>query len=370
MVATAFTSPQQGSFRLDLSASGIVATSFTKVLGQQSIAINATSEVLWGVKKLELALALDNTGSMSSNNKMTELKKAAHGLLDTLKKAAKKDGDIKIAIIPFDTTVNLGTSYKNEPWFDFDSIDCNGGQSGNGCNSSNWKDHWEGCIRDRAYPYDAQDTAPTSANTNTLFPVHDCGELAKLLPLTTDWTKLKNKVDEMQPNGNTNVTIGLAWGWHALTKSTPLSEAADPSPDLDKVLLILTDGDNTESWDNTNNKKVTTESAINARTALACTNIKAANVKIYAVRVINGNSALLKPVPATPACISMCSRRASSTPCSARSPRTSPICASPSDLGQVTSGRSDPIGGVGAAATDPGPDGRVFAFNTFASPLP
>src|SRR5262245_5945131 len=29
------------------------------------------------------------------------------------------------------------------------------------------------------------------------------------------------------------------------------------------MIIILTDGDNTESWDNTNNKKITTESAIN-----------------------------------------------------------------------------------------------------------
>ena len=78
------------------------------------------TEIVWGVKKLELALALDNTGSMGSSNKMTELKKAllnvndqngatADGLLETLKKAAKKAGDVKISIIPFDTDVNVGT---------------------------------------------------------------------------------------------------------------------------------------------------------------------------------------------------------------------------------------------------------------------
>ena len=80
----------------------------------------------------------------------------------TLKNAAKTDGDIKVAIIPFDTTVNLGTSYKNNNWFDIDSIDCNGWQSGTGCNSSNWKNYWEGCVRDRTYPYDTQDDPPTT----------------------------------------------------------------------------------------------------------------------------------------------------------------------------------------------------------------
>ena len=35
-----------------------------------------------------------------------------------------------------------------------------------------------------------------------------------------------SKVDSMSPNGNTNVTIGLVWAWHALTTQAPLSEAA------------------------------------------------------------------------------------------------------------------------------------------------
>jgi hypothetical protein len=73
--------------------------------------------------------------------------------------------------------------------------------------------------------------------------------------------------------------------------------------DLDKVIILLTDGDNTESWKNSNNTKVTSETAINVRTQLACDNIKAdkvTNIKIYTVRVINGNSALLKACASNP----------------------------------------------------------------------
>ena len=89
VITPTFTSPSAGDFRIDVAGTGKVATSFTKVFGQQTMNINVTSEVLWGIKKLELALALDNTGSMVSSSKMTELKKAVHTLLDTMKKAAK-----------------------------------------------------------------------------------------------------------------------------------------------------------------------------------------------------------------------------------------------------------------------------------------
>ncbi|MET1046035.1 MAG: hypothetical protein ABWX70_04955, partial [Hyphomicrobium sp.] len=54
-----------------------------------------------------------------------------------------------------------------------------------------------------------------------------------------------------------------------------------------------TDGENTEAWKNSNNSKITTSSAIDDRTKLACANIKAANIKLYTIRVIDGNAALL-----------------------------------------------------------------------------
>ena len=294
-----FNAPQAGSFSLNLTSTGTIDTTFTGIW-QPSITIGAKSQALWGMKKLELALALDNTGSMSSSSKMSNLKTAAKNLLSTLKTAAKKDGDVKVSIIPFDTTVNLGTSYKDNPWFDIDSIDCNGWKSGTGCTSSNWKNYWEGCVRDRTYPYDAQDNAPNTSVAATLFPVYDCGSLTTLLPLTTNWTALNSKIDAMSPNGNTNSTIGLVWAWHSLTPGAPLSEAAAPATDLDKVIIILTDGQNTEAWKNSNNTKVTGSSTIDARTRLVCDNIKAANIKIYAIRVINGNASLLQQCATNP----------------------------------------------------------------------
>jgi Flp pilus assembly protein TadG len=295
-----FSTPQAGSFKLEVTSTATVPTVLMKIFGRDSFAIDVYSEVVWGIKKLEVALALDNTGSMASSGKLTNLKTATRTLLTTLKNAAKKPGDVKVAIIPFDTTVNLGTSYKDNDWFDYDSIDCNGSQSGKGCNSSNWKDHWEGCVRDRTYPFDTQDDPPTGVNTKTYFPVHDCGALTKLMPLTYDWAALNAKVDAMTAAGNTNVTIGLVWAWHALTGQAPLSEAASPATDLDKAIIVLTDGDNTESWKNSNNTRVTSQSAIDTRTALVCSNIKAANIRLYTIRVINGNAQLLKTCATNP----------------------------------------------------------------------
>ena len=48
--------------------------------------------------KINLALVLDNTGSMASSGKMTNLKSAAHSLLGMLQTAAKTPGDVQVAI--------------------------------------------------------------------------------------------------------------------------------------------------------------------------------------------------------------------------------------------------------------------------------
>jgi Flp pilus assembly protein TadG len=285
-VTAVLSSPQQGSYVLDVSASGSVPTTFTRLLGADQLSIGSSAQVKWGVKKLELALALDNTGSMANNGKLTQLKSAAHNLLTTLQAAAKKPGDVKVSIIPFDTSVNIGTGYKDEFWVDYTVKNIQ-------------KSTWNGCVIDRDQSNDVLDTTPVSGDVHTLFPAAQCGKLTSMMPLTdvldqTGWTNLNNKIDAMQASGNTNVTIGLVWGWHSLTPNLPLPEGSDPAPDKDKVIVLLTDGTNTQ------NRWSSSESSIDARTAAACTNVKATNVKIYTVRVIDGNASLLKSCASQP----------------------------------------------------------------------
>jgi Flp pilus assembly protein TadG len=278
-------SPQQGSFVLDVKASGNVPTTFTRLLGQEQLDIGSSAQVKWGVKKLELALVLDNTGSMANNGKLTQLKSASHNLLTTLQTAAKQPGDVKVAIIPFDTKVNIGTGYAGQSWMDYSVNHITQAQ-------------WQGCVQDRDQPNDTTDTTPTS-DIHTKFPAAQCSGLTTMMTLTdildtTGFTNLNSKIDAMQASGNTNVTIGLVWGWHALTKSEPLTQGSDPAPDKDKVIVLLTDGDNTQ------NRWSSSGSAIDARTAAACANAKAANIKIYTVRVIDGNANLLRDCATKP----------------------------------------------------------------------
>jgi Flp pilus assembly protein TadG len=293
--------PQEGNFTLKITGSGAIDPVFMKLLGQGQIGFSASAEVSWGIKKLNLALVLDNTGSMSSNAKMTNLKLAAHNLLTTLQNAAKKPDDVKVAIVPFAVDVNVGTEHVGADWIDWtDWDDANGTCSKSSytkkstcvANGKIWTPNshstWNGCVNDRDQNNDVNNTATASGSPATMFRAHQASNCpTAIMPLSHDWTALNGKIDAMTPAGNTNVTIGLAWGFQLLSPVAPFY-APPPAPDLDKVIVILTDGENTQ------NRWSSSSSSIDARTAKVCDNVKAANIRLYTVRVIDGNGTLLK----------------------------------------------------------------------------
>ena len=301
-VTATFTTVDSGSYKLNVDATAKVPTTFTG-MWQPTMSIGAKTEVVWGMKRLELILALDNTGSMSSSNKMTQLKLASKDLLKTLQNAAKKPDDIKVGIVPFATDVNVGTNNKSASWIRFDewktddaNYSCSKSQYTKkaDCTKNNGKwelksdSTWNGCVWDRDKSYDTTNTATSVGTKATLYSAHQAKDCpVPMLPLTNNWSTLNAKIDEMKPVGNTNVTIGLQMAFQMLSPVAPFNASA-PKNDLDKVIVLLTDGDNTENrWD-------TSKTEIDKRTKLACDNVKTANIKLYTVRVINGNATLLQ----------------------------------------------------------------------------
>ena len=257
---------------LSLTAVGEIPAGISGAVGFKALEQSVSAEVVWGTGQLEVALVLDNTGSMAQLGRMTELKKAANALLDEI--ATSEPGLVKVAIVPFDVNVRVATSYKTASWFKTEWW-------------VNW--FWQGCLTDRDQPNDVSDAAVTG--TTTKYPPALCASnsLATILPLTDDFTALYNKVTAMTPSGNTNVTIGLSWGLAALSAQEPLTQGvAWGTKDVSKAMVLMTDGDNTE------NRWSSTPSQIDARTELACDSVKDAGVTLYVIRLVEGNGALLE----------------------------------------------------------------------------
>lgn len=265
--------------QISVSASGEAKLIFAKILGADSLLVTASVTVDRAkTKTIELALVLDNTGSMAGA-KIAQLKLAVKGLVDFLADPKKNKGPTKIALVPFTTYVRTDPAWMTNAMLE-----------------SSAPKGWTGCVTDRDQPNDTTDTTPTGG-TDTKFwwrknvggSAVNCGSLAKIIPLTSDLPKIKTAANTMIASGATNVPIGVVWGMHALTGGSPLTEGSpEGTKDLLRAMIVLTDGQNTQ------NRWTSNQGQIDARLTLACNNAKAKGIVVYTIRLIDGNEKLLK----------------------------------------------------------------------------
>jgi Flp pilus assembly protein TadG len=283
-----------GGSKVVLSGTAKLPTNFLGVLGYDHLDLNASSTATWGNTRLRVALVLDNTGSMADDGKMTALKTAAHGLLTQLQQAANSPDDVYVSVVPFNKDVNIGSSNYAASWLRWDLWEAANGACSKSkystqskCTSSGYSwtpaDHstWNGCLTDRDQNYDTTDDAP-AAGAN-LYPTEQYSSCpASTMGLSNDWTALSSKIDAMSPVGNTNQAIGLQLGWQSLTQSPFTVPAFDPDYKYSQVIILLTDGLNTQDrW-------YSSQSSIDARQEKTCANVKAAGVTVYTVQVNTG----------------------------------------------------------------------------------
>jgi hypothetical protein len=152
-----------------------------------------------------------------------------------------------------------------------------------------------GCVTDRDQDYDTKNTAPT--NSATRFPAEEYvsgGEkfckpgnspyLQKIMPLSYDWSALKNLITAMQPTGMTNQGIGMAWAWMTLGQGDPFNAPAkDPNYTYKDAIILLSDGLNTQ------NRWYSNAAQIDARQKILCDNAKAVGITVYTIHVNTGN---------------------------------------------------------------------------------
>lgn len=292
-VAVTTTYSSTGGSTVEITASGTVPVDFLNVLGFNAISITASTTATWGNTRLRVALVLDNTGSMSQSGKMDALQTASQNLLTQIKTAAAPE-DAYISIIPFSKDVNVNASNIGESWLRWDLWEAVNGL----CSKSSYKTQsactaksgvwtpanhssWNGCVTDRDQNFDTTNDAPIAGST--LYPAEQYSSCpVSVMGLSNDWTALSSKIAAMQPNGTTNQAIGLQMGWQSLTAAPFTVPSLDPNYKYNQVIILLTDGLNTEDrW-------YGNASSIDARQQKTCDNIKAAGITIYAVQVNTG----------------------------------------------------------------------------------
>ena len=173
------TTAQQVNNRVSVAATATFNTKLMNLLQIPTMTVAASTEVA-RTSKLEIALVLDNTGSMELyGNRMASLRTAAKTLVDKLYSTPNAAQMVRVALVPFVATVNI----KADTGFSMAWIDQNAQAQYHGINFNlvngaranhltlfnNLNVAWKGCVEARAEPYDVEDAVPDALNPNTLF---------------------------------------------------------------------------------------------------------------------------------------------------------------------------------------------------------
>lgn len=330
---------------VEIATKSLFPTAIVKAFGQQfaQVPVTAYAKCFGEPQTFEIALVLDNTGSMAasagSQTKMEALRSAATSFVNSVYQNASMAAGTKISIVPFAAAVAVNPStYRNASWIDqagnathhwnFVQGGASAARAAGATNrfsafdqlktvQSSWD--WAGCLESLTYPLNVRDGSPSFSTPNSYFvpmfapdETGNGGELSHqdsggnyvisgnsyiddasgsgscpttsdenarfgrpckyveirnprtsngsvptgpnascttrpLTRLTSSQSTLLSELSQMQPNGNTNIHEGFMWGWRTISPSSIFSSdaAAYTKPYNNKIVILMTDGDNT-----------------------------------------------------------------------------------------------------------------------------
>lgn len=269
---------EAGTGRMRVEVDSGIDTVILGVIGRDKVGVAASSEVAWGFTKVEAVLVLDTTLSMAGE-KIRQLRAAATSFINILEKV-NHDGSVRLGVVPYSTQVRIDAdAFRKQAWMDFSlNRDYRRDKPTNAAN-------WQGCLVDRAQPNDVLDDVKSGPKQ----PAVVCRDAPpSMIALTEDFPTLRRKVSDLTAAGYTNIPLGMVFGMGMLSGKGPFTNAAPPSKDLEKAIILLTDGDNTRT------AYVDGKKAIDPRLRLLCTEARSRGYTVYTIRVMNGDAGLLK----------------------------------------------------------------------------
>lgn len=248
-----------------------IATPFMKLAGVPSLPLlNMTgteyskSKLSVGEnadKSLEIAMILDMSGSMATGTKLADLKAAANDLIDIVVWEDQSEYYSKLSIVPYATAVNVG-AYAASVRGSYSSGTC----TSPGCQSYKFQNPYgqyntfassSTCVSERTGAQAFTDAAPSTAQVGKNYPSPNNKCLSPAItPLSNNKTTLHNSVAALKAEGSTGGQIGVAWGWYTLSPNWNALWPAESRPaaygaeDLEKFLILMTDGEYNSSYCN------------------------------------------------------------------------------------------------------------------------
>lgn len=240
-----------------------VQASLLQAIGYKDTDVSVTSSSIFEQTDVEVAVMLDTTGSMSGA-KLNDLKSAAEDLVDTLLPANRESRGMRISLVPYAGSVNLGNSIGNTVFqagkvkLQTTTPEAAGFSSRDkhGFGQSNF------CATDRGGAHRATDAsfrvAPIGNDERTRNRNFRCPQNAALQPLTDRRSDLLDTIGSLAARGVTAGHLGIAWSYYTLSENwrgeglwPSENDPAVYSKDTKKIAILMTDGEFNTFYHNT-----------------------------------------------------------------------------------------------------------------------
>ena len=275
ILATMDPSVQRSSNTVTTQVQATVKTYFGGFVGIPDIKMNKTSTVSYKMRKIELSMALDITGSMlevppaDTQTKMESLKVSSKNLVDALFARSTNDSNIRIALAPYSASISPGPYVA--------SVTSGAANTG--------------CVVERSGTNNTTDALASGGDALVPMPDPTMCPASAVMPLAgrSEQNNIKSFIDSFTAYGGTAGHLGTAWAWYMIspTWNSMFSGNSKPesySPDVIKSVVIMTDGVFNTSYMGgyaSNTQPAVDESY--AQFIGLCTAMKAKGVAVYTV---------------------------------------------------------------------------------------
>ncbi len=246
-------------------ASSNIETQFMQMTGVDSLTLTATGTAEERIGGVEISLVLDVSGSMGSNNRLSNLKIAAKDFVDQMVDNSQ-DGKLSISIIPYATQVSAPDNL-------FAQLNVSTEQTYSNCINFQANDFATTAIDPNTEmqgamyfdPWNYYDGRGYSPERLVPSPVCEADSSREILLMQKDRTTLKDFIDALSADGNTSIDVGMKWGSALLDPAlkpvvtTLIGDGAisadfasrpntyDDGETL-KIIVLMTDGQNTNQY--------------------------------------------------------------------------------------------------------------------------
>lgn len=241
-----------------------VGTVFLDMIGFDSLPAPTAGQAIESVTDVEVALVLDNSGSMgwNGNYRLNLLKPAAREFIDTVVKPVPdgEPGLVSVSIVPFSTQVNAGPLLGG-------ALNFSGEHDYSQC-ADFADDTFEDTAISPVTPLQRAghfDISTYDSPVDTYGVVCPYEASRQITPWSRDTDALKAQIDGMWADGNTSIDVATKWGVALLDPAMrPVLTQLESEDKIDerllgrpydhdrentlKVLVVMSDGENTTEF--------------------------------------------------------------------------------------------------------------------------